>query len=65
MRSDSVFGVPFWKPTNCDSCRIGIARSDIDSVRVRQESYGRNLQLVAAAFVIAIGATFVALGHTL
>ena len=62
FRSDSVFGVPYWKPARCDSCRIGIARRDVDSVRVRQVSYGRTRGLVAAGFVITIGVLLVALG---
>ena len=63
LRSDSVFGVPYWKPSNCDSCRIGLARQDVDSLRVREDSYGRNAGLVAAGFAIAIGAALVAWGH--
>ncbi len=63
LRSDSVFGIPYWKPASCDSCRIGIPRSDVDSARVRQESYGRNRELLVAGFLITVGALLVALGH--
>lgn len=31
---DSVQGVPWWKDPTCDSCRVTLARSAVDSVRV-------------------------------
>jgi len=34
LSGDSLVGVPFQKPPSCDSCRIAISRSDVDSLRV-------------------------------
>jgi hypothetical protein len=34
LSGDSLVGVPFQKPPSCDSCRVAIARSDVDSLRV-------------------------------
>jgi hypothetical protein len=33
VTSDSVSGVPFTKPPMCDSCRVHLARAEVDSVR--------------------------------
>ena len=63
LRADSVFGVPYWKPASCDSCRIAIARQDVDSIRVRETSYGRNAGLVVAGFAILIAAAFIELAN--
>lgn len=30
---DSVIGVPWWKDPACDSCRVALARAEVDSVR--------------------------------
>jgi hypothetical protein len=30
---DSVIGVPWWKDPGCDSCRVALARAEVDSVR--------------------------------
>ena len=34
LSADSLVGVPFQKPPSCDSCRIAIARSAVDSLRL-------------------------------
>ena len=34
VRADSVSGVPFFKPLDCDSCRVGIPRAEVDSLRI-------------------------------
>ncbi|MEO6068292.1 MAG: hypothetical protein ABIQ41_09980 [Gemmatimonadales bacterium] len=31
---DSIQGVPWWNDPACDSCRVTLARSAVDSVRV-------------------------------
>ena len=31
---DSLFGVPFQKPPSCDSCRVALARDQVDSLRL-------------------------------
>jgi len=32
--SDSISGVPFMRPTDCDSCRIAVPRAAVDSIRL-------------------------------
>lgn len=36
LEADSVVGVPWWKDPACDSCRVVIARAEVDSVRTRK-----------------------------
>jgi hypothetical protein len=36
VEGDSVVGVPWWKDPACDSCRVAIARAEVDSVRTRK-----------------------------
>jgi hypothetical protein len=31
--SDSISGVPFMRPADCDSCRVAVPRAAVDSVR--------------------------------
>jgi hypothetical protein len=59
IRDDSVSGVPFHLPPDCDSCRVVIARSMVDSMRLGNQERGalRSLGLVylaagAAALVL-------------
>lgn len=30
---DSLTGVPYWKPPACDSCRVAMPRTAVDSIR--------------------------------
>jgi hypothetical protein len=32
--ADSVTGVPFFLPPECDSCRAGVRRAEVDSLRL-------------------------------
>ena len=57
-RADSVIAVPYWLPTNCDSCAYRLPLTRIDSVRVYQVSEGRTM-----ALVLGIGAALIWLGH--
>jgi hypothetical protein len=53
---DSVSGVPFQKPTECDSCRISLPSSAVDSLRAGNPT---------AAFLKSVGltlSTWLALG---
>ena len=34
LRIDLIRGVPFTAPPDCDSCRVGVALSRVDSLRV-------------------------------
>ena len=45
---DSVSGVPFQKPTDCDSCRISLPSSSVDSLRAGNPT---------AAFLKSVGLT--------
>jgi hypothetical protein len=33
ITSDSVSAVPYWRPIECDTCRVQIARAEVDSMR--------------------------------
>ena len=33
VTDDSVSGVPYWKSPECDSCRVGMPRTAVDSIR--------------------------------
>jgi hypothetical protein len=37
---DHLFGIPFHRPVDCDSCRLSIPRSDVDSVRLGNPTAG-------------------------
>ena len=37
---DSVSGVPFHLPPECDSCRVTVARSAVDSMRLGNQERG-------------------------
>jgi hypothetical protein len=52
VRGDSLTAVPFWKPPDCDSCRVAFARADVDSVRAVQVSGGT--VLIASVALIAL-----------
>src|SRR4051812_26081916 len=53
VNGDTVSGVPFTLPANCDSCRIRWLRSDIDSVRARHENpLGSTLLILSAAALV-------------
>lgn len=34
LTADSISGVPFLQPVECDSCRTRIARAEVDSLRL-------------------------------
>ena len=40
IRPDSVSGVPFHLQPQCDSCRVVIARSAVDSMRLGNQERG-------------------------
>lgn len=48
VEHDSVSGVPFHKPPDCDSCRISLPRSSVDSLRAGNPT---------AAFLKSVGLT--------
>ena len=40
LTADSVLGVPFLERVSCDSCQIGLARTQVDSVQVGNPTLG-------------------------
>ena len=38
MLLDSITGIPVGSPWTCESCRIGLALTEVDSVRVRRNT---------------------------
>jgi hypothetical protein len=40
LGADSITGVPFTMPPDCDSCRVSIGLSEVDSVRVGSKERG-------------------------
>ncbi len=52
LERDTLYGVPFFKPPTCDSCRVGIPRAGVDSVRLgNQELPG---MIIAFAPIVAV-----------
>jgi hypothetical protein len=51
VEADSVSGVPFQHPPDCDSCRVGFARNTVDSMFLGNQERGalRSLGLGFAA----------------
>jgi hypothetical protein len=51
ISADSVSGVPFTRSPACDSCRVGVARDAVDSIRVGNPSAGlwKSVALTGAA----------------
>jgi hypothetical protein len=52
---NSISGIPFARPLECDSCRITLPRSQVDSVRVGSPVAGfwKSVGLVSAGVMIA------------
>jgi hypothetical protein len=59
LSEDSISGVPFVEPPECDSCRIGLAKESVDSLRAGNPSNGfwKTAGLVVGGMVVltAIG----------
>jgi hypothetical protein len=54
--ADTVSGVPFLKPLDCDSCRVGIGQAEFDSLRIGEPVGGfwKTAALGAAVGLIAL-----------
>ena len=50
---DSVSGIPFVKPVECDSCRIRLPRANVDSLRLGNPVAGfwKTMALAAAILI--------------
>jgi hypothetical protein len=53
VRSDSLMGVPLWRPPECDSCRVVMPLREIDSLRT--VSTERSWMLLASVPFVALG----------
>ena len=53
VTKDSVTGIPYKLPISCPDCRRRMARTDVDSIRLRDTS-GRTRVLVGAAIVAMV-----------
>ena len=58
ISADSLSGVPFIRPVDCDSCRVRFARTEIDSIRLGDPTAGLwstvGLVVVGPVLVLAI-----------
>jgi hypothetical protein len=52
---DSISAIPFFRPIECDSCRMTLPRSSVDSVRLGSPMAGfwKSVGLVMAVFALA------------
>lgn len=57
VAGDSLTGVPIWKPPDCDSCRVSVPVSGIDSIRTMHNE--RAGMLAASLPFVALGAVVV------
>jgi hypothetical protein len=58
VTEDSLVGVSFYRPPSCDSCRIAMLRSDVDSLRLgNPEAAGIASWAIPIFVVFAVVAT--------
>jgi len=50
---DSISGVPFIRPATCDSCRVSLPRTEVDSIRLGDPDKAV-LESLAAALVVMV-----------
>ncbi len=55
VNSDSVSGIPYKMPLDCDSCRRSIPLTQVDSLRRGRQSIGGQLAVVALLCLIPVG----------
>ena len=53
VTADSVSGIPFTQPTDCDSCRVVLPSAAVDSIRIGNPVAGfwKSVGLVTTGFV--------------
>jgi len=53
INADSVSGIPFHRPVDCDSCRVAVPRASIDSLRLGDPvaAFWKSAGLVAGALL--------------
>ena len=54
--ADTVSGIPFTRPVDCDSCRERLARSEVDSIRLGNPVGGfwKSVGLVVGGSLLAV-----------
>ena len=57
LATDSVSGVPFLRPVDCDSCRVALPRAGVDSIRLGNPVAGfwKTIGLVNLPGLLLIG----------
>ncbi|MEO8030843.1 MAG: hypothetical protein ABJC74_17900 [Gemmatimonadota bacterium] len=58
VTTDSVSGLPFLRPVECEGCRVSLARSAVDSVRVYEPFAGKSVFIIAPlgfVLLVAVG----------
>jgi len=57
--NDSLSGVPFMQPADCDSCRVSLPRAEVDSLRTGNPTAGLwktvGLSMVVLLGVVVVG----------
>jgi hypothetical protein len=48
VHADSILGVPYWLPPDCDSCTVRFPLSGVDSIRVQDADKVRTTLLITA-----------------
>ena len=65
VTGDSISGVPYFKDPRCDSCRVSLARAEVDSVRISAPGMGSatggTLAGMAIGFTILVVVLFYAM----
>jgi hypothetical protein len=56
LTADSVSGIPFQQPLDCDSCRISIDRQQVDSLRIGNSARGFWVGAGLVVFGLLVGA---------
>jgi hypothetical protein len=58
LTADSVLGVPWREAVSCDGCRVGLARTQVDSLQAGNPTLGF-WKSVGLGFGLVLGALFV------
>ena len=57
--ADSLRGIPFPRPLDCDSCRVVVPRAEVDSIRVGNSDASLSRLVLTAGFVAALAYVFI------
>ena len=52
LAPDSVSGVPWYLPLNCDSCRLSLPLTQVDSMRLGHEHHNVPLEVLAGIGIV-------------